>query len=286
MKTVRFASYKVASSLPLDKIAAYLKTQMTFRWNEYIILNSNQLDIILKYHTEGKSVYLFKYGCISFVNFMDNEVYDFLKHFELITGKINYNLFYKFHESHIIEIDDNLRCRLWKGSSTKINYTDSISHIVSIVLAKSAGMYVFETELTNLFDSAEKFIIFLQKGRLSMYVKKSAVLISKILRFEFDSINSVMILDRPLFTENSIKSKEIYDALADYYELDDRFSVMQSKINDLREMVGHYSSLSHNQSESRLLRFEIFLLALFPLFHIIHHFLDDLSSLKSFLNIF
>jgi len=65
MKTVHFISYKVAASLPLDKIAAFLKTNMKFTWDEYIVVGGEQLDTILKYHSEDKAVYLFKYGCIS-----------------------------------------------------------------------------------------------------------------------------------------------------------------------------------------------------------------------------
>jgi len=274
MKKLNFICYKVALSLPLEKIAAFLKTQMTFSWKEYIELKDKQLDIILKTDSEDKSVYLFKYGCISFVNFSNDEIYSFLKYIELIIGKIDYSLFYEYHESHVLEVDDDLCCSFCNESNTKIKYTDDINHTIAIILAKSVEMSTFDTKLSELLGNAEKFIVFLQKGRLKWYRKKSCLIISKILRFEFDSINSVRILDRPLFAEHSIKSKEIYDSLMEYFEISDRFKILQNKINDLREITELYTSLSQNQSEYRLIMFEILLLLLFPLSYVIEYMLQ------------
>jgi uncharacterized Rmd1/YagE family protein len=274
MKNLNFICYKVALSLPLEKIAAFLKTQMTFSWKEYIELKDEQLDIILKTDSEDKSVYLFKYGCISFVNFSSNETYNFLKYIELIIGKIDYSLFYKYHESHVLEIDDDLCCSVSKEDNTKIKYTNDINHIIAIILAKSVEMFSFDTKLSELLGTAEKIIVFLQKGRLKWYRKKSCLIISKILRFEFDSIKSVRIFDRPVFAEHSIKSKEIFDSLMEYFEISDRFKILQNKINDLREITELYTSLSQNQSEYRLIMFEILLLLLFPLFYVIENMIQ------------
>lgn len=272
METVSFTSYKVATSLPLNKIAAFLKTNMKFRWNEYILVSGNQLDTILKYHSNNKAVYIFKYGCICFANLTDNEIYSFLKYIGSIgsiASKINYNLMHKFHESHNIKIDDNLRCSLWKNSSTKVDYNENANHILSIILARSTQMYSFEMQLNTMLDNAEKFIVSLQKGHLSMFTKKSYTTMAKILRFEFESMSCIRIFEHPVFAEYSIKSNEIYDTLAKYYEFRDRFNIMQSKIKDLRRIVSLYSSLSHSQTENRLLIFEIFLLSLFSLAYFI-----------------
>ncbi|HHV29456.1 RMD1 family protein [Acetivibrio mesophilus] len=269
MKTVRFISYKVAASLPIDKIAAFLKTNMKFTWNEYILVSSNQLDAILKYHSEDKAVYLFKYGCISFVNLTDNEIYSFLKYIESITSKINYNLIHKYHLSHNINIDDNLSCILWENSNTKVDYNKNTDHILAIILARSTQMYFFETQLNTMLDNSEKFLISLQKGRLPLFTRKSYKIMAKILKFEFESMSCIRIFEYPVFDKHSMKSNEVYDALSEYYELSDRFNIMQSKIKELRKIVGLYSSLSHSQTENRLLMFEIFLLSLFSLSHII-----------------
>jgi len=61
---------------------------------------------------------------------------------------------------------------------------------------------------------------------------------AKILRFEFDSLSCIRIFEHPALGKHSIKLKEIYDILAEYYEFGGRFNVMQSKIKDLRKIVG------------------------------------------------
>jgi len=118
----------------------------------------------------------------------------------------------RYHESHNVTIDENLKCSLF----------------LSIVLARSTQM---------LFFSAG------QRGKIT---KKSYAIMAKI--------SCIRIFEHPALGKHSIKLKEIYDILAEYYEFGGRFNVMQSKIKDLRKIVG---------IETRLLLFEIFLLSLF-----------------------
>ncbi|NLD46792.1 MAG: RMD1 family protein [Clostridiaceae bacterium] len=273
MKTIHFKSCKVAVSLPLDRIAAFLKTQMQFSWKEYIILKGSQLNFILQYNTEQKHVYLFKYGCISFVNFEDNEIHSFLQYMIGITGKINYELIYTYFETHTLEVDEDGFCELWKNGD-KYPFNESLIHIISVVLAKSTELYKFETDLNLLLDNSEKFIYFIQKARSSFFIKKSSVLISTILRFEYDSIHSIRIFERPGFVNHYAEYKGIYDIFSKYYELNARHSILTGKTGDLRLIVKQYSKLSHKHTEYRLLIFEIFLLALFPIFHILKHIIS------------
>lgn len=273
MKAIRFKSCKVAVSLPLDRIAAFLKTQMQFSWDEYIILNGEQLDIILKYNTAQKHVYLFKYGCISFVNFEDNEIHDFLQYLIGITGKINYELLYTYFETHTLEVDDDGFCDLCNNGN-KYPFDESLIHIISVVLAKSTELNKIENDLNLLLSKSEKFIYYIKKSRSNFFIQKSTMLISKILRFEYDSIHSIRIFERPSFVEQRIEYKERYDIISKYYELDDRYRVLTGKTGDLRLIVKQYSKLSHKRTENSLLLFEIFLLALFPIFHIIQHILS------------
>jgi len=59
----------------------------------------------------------------------------------------------------------------------------------------------------------------------------------------------------------------------EYFEMNDRYKILQSKINDLQEITELYTSLSQNQTEHRLVMFESLLLLLFPLFYIIESLL-------------
>lgn len=273
MNNIRIKSIKVAAFLPLDKIVELLGIPLRFSWNEYITLSGSELDLILKYNTENKHVHIFKYGCISFANFEDDEIYTFIKYIESIGSKINYSLLYKYYDIHNIKINQNKKMKLFQNSDTEYGYSHTIIHTVSIILAKSTELSRFESDSNKLLYDSEKFITYLQKGRLGFYRRKSSLLISRILRFEYDGIHNIRILDRPDFVEQTYELRDIYDALSKYYELDERLSVVRGKIDSLRDILELYRNLSFNQTENRLLMFEIFLLALFPMFHLFEHVL-------------
>ncbi|WP_010248446.1 RMD1 family protein [Acetivibrio cellulolyticus] len=285
MESIKIKSVKVAPVLPLDKIVELLGTPMKFRWDEYITLSGNELDLVLKYNTENKHVYIFKYGCISFANFEDDEIYTFIKYIESFGSKINYSLLYKYYEIHYIKVLPNQKINLWQNSNVEYDYSDTLIHVTSIILAKSTELSSFESDLNMLLDDAEKFITYLQKGRLGFYRKKSSVLISKMLRFEYDSIHSIRILDRPGFVEQTSELRDIYDIISKYYELDERLSVVNGKIDSLHDLLDLYSNLSFKQTENRLILFEIFLLALFPVFHLFEHILETGTSLGFLTNL-
>lgn len=285
MENIRIKSIKATTFFSLNKIVEFLGIPMKFSWREYITLSESELDLVLKYNTKNKHVYIFKYGCISFVNFEDEEIYTFIKYIESIGAKINYTLLYKYYDIHNIKVLPDQRVELWENSNCEYSNNDSLIHIISVILSKSTELSKFESELNRLLDDAEKFIIFLQKGRLGFYRRKSSLLISKILRFEYDSIHNIKILDRPDFVEQALELRDIYDNLSKYYELDERLNVVKGKIDSLHDILDLYSSLSFNQIENRLILFEIFLLALFPAFHLFEHVFQNGSSLSFLSNL-
>ncbi|HOQ01429.1 MAG TPA: RMD1 family protein [Acetivibrio clariflavus] len=285
MSNIKIKSIKVSSFFSLDKIAEFLGIPMQSRWDDYIILSGNHLDLVLKYNTKNKHVYIFKYGCISFANFEEEEISTFIKYIESMGIKINYSLIYNYYDVHEIEVLPNKKIKLWQNDGTEYDYDDTLIHIISIILSKSIELYRLESELDKLLDDAEQFITFLQRGRLGFYRRKSSLLISKILRFQYDSIHNIRILDRPGFVEQSMHLKAIYASLSEYYELDERLEIVEGKIASLHDILDLYSNLSFNQSETRLILFEIFLLALFPAFHILEHLFKTVIPINFFINL-
>lgn len=285
MENIKIKSVKVAAFFSLDKIVELLNIPMQFKWDEYLILSGTDLDLILKYNTTDKHVYIFKYGCISFANFEDEEIFTFIKYIESIGSKINYSLIYEYYDIHNVKVLPNQKIKLWQSSDVEYDYNDKLIHTISIILSKSTEIYRFESELNKLLDEAEKFITFLQKGHLGFYRRKSSLLISRILRFNYDSIHNIRVLDRPGFVEQSISLRNIYDNLSKYYELDERLNIVKGKTSSLHDILNLYTNLSFNQSETRLLLFEIFLLALFPVSHLFDHILKIEPSLNFLSNI-
>lgn len=271
METVIFRSYKIEAKLPLEKIEVFFKIQRALKWNEYIVLDEHELNFIFRFNSVSKLVYIFRYGCISFMNFEEDEVYTFLHHIKSVIGNVDFSLFSKYNESHMLQIDGNGICKLWKSSDETLVYKNFYNHIISIVLAKSTELFKLEIEVGDLLDQADKFLIYLQKGSLNINKKVYTASIAKVLRLEYHIINNIKIFERDIFNNESIESRRVYDKLSEYYELDSRCKVIQSKIDDLRGIYKAYSSLSYRQIETRLYWLEIFMLALFPFSYFIHN---------------
>lgn len=285
MENIRIKSIKVATYFPLDKLVELFNIPTKSRSDEYITLSGSELDLVLKYNTKNKHVYIFKYGCISFANFEDEEIYIFIEYIKSIGSKINYTFLYKHFDIHTIKVLKNNKVELWENSA-EYDYSDVLIDITSIVLAKSTELSRYEADLSMLLDDAEKFIVYLQKGRLALYRKKSCLLISKLLRFQYDNLHNIRIQDRPTFVEQSSEYRDIYDIMSNYYELDERLNVIRGKTGSFRDILDLYTNLSFNQTENRLLIFEIFLLALFPVFHLFEHFFKFESPISFLISFF
>lgn len=271
MKQITFNTYKVADRFPLGRIAEYFKFQNTASWREYIVIESVNLEKVLKYSTTEKRAYIFKFGCMTFVNFNQDEVYTFLEFLQSLVGKLDYVLFSRFNESHSMELYDDGTCSLWVSGDERVPWSEGINDIVAIILAKSTELYKIEVELSDLLDETENFIFYLQKGKLRANTRRVTSTVARIVRFRYRGIESIKILDRPREAEGEILSRQVYDQMAVYYELEDRYEVLEGQMDNLQSITESYFKLGKNQTENRLLWLEVFLLALFPLFHTVQH---------------
>lgn len=267
-RAFHFNCFKIAPRLPLATVASYFGLNTPLPWENHLVLKGSRLETILKYQNTSKQVYLFDFGCLTFVNFDAQEIRVFLDYLRSITGKVDNNLFASFHEGHTLYIGEKKLCKLWKDAEEAVAYDESILSIVAMILAKSVALSKIEKDVAELLDQAEGLLLSLQKGKLPPGARKFSKVIGSMLRFQYDTIYSVKIFDRPASIDCRVWSRDIYDSLAGYYELYDRFDIVNSKMDDLKTITSSYSMLTHNHNERRLLLFEIFLLALFPLFHI------------------
>jgi len=268
--------------LPLQKIASYLEMSFPISWKDYIVVKGKHLDTILKYRTSSKQVYLFEFGCVTFVNFESEEIRVFLEYLESLTVILNSEYFAKYYETHTIKVYNSGECRLWKGNDDFVEYNDYIIPIVCTVLSRSVALSKIEDDANLLLDRSENIITFLQKGKLRASKKELASITAKILRFEYDSVGNIKVLERSSLIDQSIEARSVYDILAGHFELGERFENIKNKCDELQKIIKIYSSLSYKNAENKLLLFEIFLLFLFPLFREIRSLLNILSSLFAF----
>ncbi|SHI22307.1 RMD1 family protein [Desulfosporosinus lacus] len=269
MDKVILNTYKVATRLPLAQIALFIRLRQDVGWKEYIKFDSADIEKILKYASENKAVYLYKYGCITFINFNQDEIAIFLEYLRTLFVDLDYELLSKFNENHEMVLSREAYVNLWEGDEVKFPYQQYVDDIAATVLAKSTELYKIETELSEVLDEAGTFIMQLNKGHLSANSKKVASTLAKSIRFKYRSIESIRLLDRPSEFKKTIESRQIFDKLSEYFELNERYTALSNQMDILDSITGDYLSFGSKQSERRLLLFEILLLASFPLLHIL-----------------
>lgn len=270
---IRFLSHKIAPSLDLKRIAAAYSLSAPESWEDCIVLGGQQLANIYMIHMPSRKVYIFAYGCIVFENFESDETAKFLKSIRQIIGELDYKMLSRYTESYTTEVPE-LQGVQGVQEDQKIQWAQSLSYITAVVLAKSSALSKEEANIRLLLDESESFINKLQAGTFNRGTRKSTKTMTQIIRFEYESAAAIKLFDRPSEVTGNLALREAYDELAKRFELEDRYGVLEKKVSELRNIVRSYTGLRNNHQEKRLLFFEIFLLALFPLFRLTEFFLQ------------
>lgn len=269
MEKIIFSTYKVAARLPLAKISSFFNIKHDTGWKEYIKIDGIEIENILKYDSSRKTVYLYKYGCITFIEFNQNEIYIFLEYLKKIYVDLDNELLSQFNETHTIYLSSDNNVILWEYSEEEFHYHNKTDDIVASVLAKSTELYKIESELSNVLDEAGKLISYLNKGYLRANTKKVISIIAKCIRFKYRSIESVRLLDKPSEFNRTIESRQTFDVIGEFFELNERYIILSNRMDILDSITGEYFSFRSKQAEKRLILFEVLLLCLFPLLQII-----------------
>lgn len=264
-----FSTYKVAAKLPLVKISSFFNVKQDAGWKEYIKIDVPEIENILNYSSPNKAVFIYKYGCITFMNFNQNEIYTFLEYLKKIFVELDNKLFSQFNDTHTIYLSSDNKIVLWDDSEEQFHYHNKIDDIVASVLAKSTELYKIETELSDVLDSSGELISYLNKGHLRANTKKVISIIAKCIRFKYRSIESIRILDKPSEFNRTIEARQTFDKMSEFFELNDRYTILSDRMNILDSITGEYFNYRSKQAEKRLLLFEILLLSIFPLLQII-----------------
>ena len=283
MNTKHFICYKAYNSIDLKNAASLFGLPAPESRDRFILLGGRQLSEAYKYDMKKKRILIFSIGCIVFEDFNIDETDIFFEALGQTIGEPDYRMLAVYRESHTITITDQDTVYLWKENSTAYPVKDELPDIIAIILAKSTALSQEESDIDKLLDEADSHISGYQKGIISRGTRRFTSTMAHIIKFEQQSAAGIMIFDRPAATEGSIQLREAYDKLSEYYELDDRYEVLENKVSELRNIVRTYSTLRYRRQENRLLVFEIFLLMLFPLFRLAEHIIGN-QAVKSFVH--
>lgn len=253
--------YKVSLEPNLYRVAEFFKIPSTGMDSNSLVFKPEHVGAVLKYETPTKFVWLFKWGCICFINFETAEIYHFLKNLESTYGSIDFNFFAKYNENYSLALE---------GSPETVEFSN-ILKIYALALAKSTELKFIAENLDRIYDRAERLVYDLQRGLPKPTSRILQKMTLGIVKIQLILINTLQILDRPKDFDD-LNLKNAYSSAIKTFELLKRFETIQTKITTIIEIITPYQKLGFNQRETRLLFLEAVLLVVFPLSRILDYF--------------
>lgn len=262
MREIKMKAVSVCNEINLNILANHFGIKKKFEWEDFLRLGSAQLTGVLK-EPEDKYVNLFAFGCLVFVNLSHHEMVDVLNYLANVEPRLSqYN--FNFVDDYSLEVRseseiDTDTPLITNDYIVTTEYKSYHMEILSIVLAKSVALEKIENDIEVLLDEIELVIDAMQKGRLSARDEKIARIAARILSFKYNTISSIMILDKPDITWNNEKAEELYRVLSHLFELDERFTKVQMKAETLMDIMQVFITFTQHKKANTL---EIMIIAL------------------------
>lgn len=246
---MKYKCFAITSEIDLNKIATQCGIPKKYTWEEPLILKSAILsDILGTKVDENQMVHVFSFGSVVFINLLNSDYLHFMKYLKEFKHDININNFETFNDDFELKISDKKleSFELTDSSACISEFQPFYSELVAIVIAKSVALERIESSLEPILDKLESIIDRLEKGKLHIGEKELARATAKVARHEYNTINSVMILDKPDVTWTNSNAEAFYSQMADFFELNDRFEVLKSKTDIVNSVLGAFTSISHS----------------------------------------
>lgn len=251
METNDFKSIYVSNEINLTDIAKHFGINKKFNWEEPLILTDSHLTGILT-QTENKTVYIFHFGSITCINLQYHEIVDVIDYLKRIDTNLKNNTPYEYKETFTVIVDETKDYELNYNSVIIHEYKKFYIDIISIVLAKSVALEKNERDIDKLLDEIENVIGFLDKGRLHFKDIKLAKLSGKILRFKYNSLSYLMLLDKPAVAWNNETAEDFFMKTSELFELSDRYEKIRHKTETLLDITEVFTSLAHAKRGTKL----------------------------------
>jgi uncharacterized Rmd1/YagE family protein len=251
--------FSLCNEINLNKVAEHFGIKKKFKWEEYLTIDSRQLKGIIK-EPEDKMVKLFYFGSGVFVNMGHHEIVDFVDYLKKVEKGI-INTSFKYQDDYKIVVNDEEPTIHFEYMNVN-KYEDYHLNILSVVLAKSVAMEKIEEGLDSLLDEMEEIIDRLESGKLTISDSKLAKIAGNILKYKFNTISYLMLLDKPDITWINQGSESLYNELSELFELRDRYDKMKAKSETLMDITEVFTTLTHQRRGNILEWMVIILIAI------------------------
>lgn len=260
MQSWTLKSLVLCNEMNLNTLAGHFGINSKFKWMDPLILHDATLNGILQ-GAEDKWVYLYHFGSLVFINLEYHEIMDVIKYIKNIDPTLKNNTPNDYIDEYKIEVDEKYEYALYNDLMTSHEYHDYYLDILPLVLAKSTSLKKIETDTDKLLDNIEDIINYLDTGKFNMSDKEIARTSAKVLRFKYNTISYLMLLDKPRSAWNNENIEAFYEQIISLFELNDRYVKITNKTQVLQDITDVFTSLTHEKRGTRLEIMVILLIA-------------------------
>ncbi|GLX70388.1 RMD1 family protein [Paenibacillus glycanilyticus] len=248
MKEVTFKAFAITNEIDLNQIAIHCGIPKKYTWEQPLILRGDILESILQQRVDdAQQVLVFSFGSIVFINnSRPQDIIAFFRYVQTFEPGIDIAHADRYSDDYSLHYLEKDTFELTDEYVEVATYEAYHPELVSTVLAKSVALEKIEEQLGKIHDKLELMIERLEKGKLRIGNKELARTTSQILRYEFNTLAYIMILDKPDITWSSSDASGFYDNMFEYFELNDRYKILKSKTEFLHHIMEGFSTISHS----------------------------------------
>ncbi len=253
METMIFKAFAVTNEIDLNKIAVACNIRKKYTWEEPLILQKDLLERILGHDiVPEKLVLIFSFGSVVFINNTPADIECFFEYLRRFQPNFDIQNTQVYSDDYELRINPSSQLEFTDQYVTVPMFADFYPELISTVIAKSVALERIEEHMETVLDKVEGVIDRLEKGKLHISDKEVAKATAQIVRHEYNTIAYIMILDKPDSTWIHSLAGTFYDQMADFFELNDRYEILQQKTNTLKNILDGFTSVSHSIRMFRL----------------------------------
>jgi uncharacterized Rmd1/YagE family protein len=252
MQTVRLRAYDVAQEIDLNALASAFEIKKKFTWEEPLTISGRRLAEMIGPDAEQdeRAAMLFSFGAMVLINLTREESQRFVDAMRAFGAARAW----KYPSPHFERFQIAL-----SGEIEDAEFTDArvsvpeipgyFPELAATVLAKSVALERVEQRIDSILDRLEPIVEQLERGKLSISNKQRSTIMAELARYQYATLSSIMVLDKPDMTWSRGDAEEFYNQMADFFELTDRYEVLKAKGDAVERIMGSIASMNdHSRS--------------------------------------
>lgn len=251
MDTWKFKAAVLSNEINLNTIAAHFGINKKFKWEDALVLGGSSLSGIIK-DSENKSVYIYYFGSLIFINMEYHEIQDMVKYIKSVDEILKNNNLSEYTDDYILEVSPEFEYSLGNEVMTASSYERYYLDIISMVLAKSISLEKIENEIDKLLDNIEDVIGYLEHGKFNISDKQLAKTSARVIRFKYNTIANLMLFEKPSAAWNNADIETLFLDMMSLFDIEDRYSKITHKTEILTDINEVFGTLTHEKRATKL----------------------------------